>query len=112
MPRAQLFVRFVRFFHLGRGSLNSRAQETCEVFQLPLREVLLVDGGLILDKQIIFRLRGRVGLNVDLDTMGWFYGPLGGWVDGTFDVTVLGFMNSGQNIKVTLAELLFPVANC
>jgi hypothetical protein len=44
--------------------------------------------------------------------MGWFYGPLGGWVDGTFDVTVLGFMNSGQNIKVTLAELLFPVANC
>lgn len=70
-----------------------------------------MDSGLILEKQLIFRLRGRVGLNVDVETMGWFYGPLGGWVNGTFDVTVLGFMDSGPHIKVALAELLLPVAN-
>lgn len=69
-----------------------------------------MDSGLILDEQVIFRLRRGVGLDVDLKAMGRFQGLLRGRINGPFDVIILRFMNCRQQVKIALAELLFPIA--
>ena len=92
MPRAEFLFRRVA---LGRGRwrpLDTAAQEALKVLGLPPRDILLMNGGLILEKKIKLGLGNGVAFNVDLEAMGRLYWPFGRCVDRPFECAVLGFM--------------------
>lgn len=67
-----------------------------------------MDLGLVFDHQLMFCLRSRVTLEVDLKAMCRLQWTISGRVNGSFEIRVLCLMDSGQKIKVTFAVPLLP----
>jgi hypothetical protein len=96
---------------MGR-SLDARAEKPLKVLCLPARNILFVNRGLILNKQLELGLRNRVALKVDLKLVRWFQRTFSYGIDGTLDIAVLCRMYRSLKVKVTLPMPFFPGSCC
>ena len=80
-----------------------------KVLGFPVRDILFVDGRLILEEQLKLRLRHGVTFNGDFEAVRWFNGKLGSRINWPFDVVVLALVDSWHKVEVALAMLFLSV---
>ena len=77
----------------GRRTFDTGTQEALKVLDLPTGYILAMNGGLILQEQLILCLGDGIALDVDLKTMCRLYWSFGGWINRPLKRAVLRFVH-------------------